>query len=103
MYRAIHYKDDLGTIALGDGEHPLLSEDIKFQHGPVGEVGLNGVQNEDVIELVVVRLMALNTKFPCRENILAITKLQEALFWLNERTRLRVEQGVEGQNEPHVS
>lgn len=76
---------------------------IQFQHGPVLENGVNGVQNEQVLELLAMRLRALNARFPCRENSLAITKIEEARLWLEERTRVRVDQGVEGKNEAHVS
>ena len=36
------------------------------------------------------------SKFACRENALAITKLQEALHWLEHRTKSREARGVEG-------
>lgn len=70
---------------------------IKFQDGPIVENGINGCQIEDVIDLVVERLAEFqNTGFECRENALAITKLEEARLWLNERTRKRIFRGVEG-------
>lgn len=56
----------------------------------------DGTTNEEVIEMLVDRLQYLQAKFPCRENAIAITKLDEALLWLNERTRKRQERGVEG-------
>ena len=99
---------DIGTISYavysadrsaGHGE----SLNIQFQHGPVSENGTNGVQNEEVLELLAMRLRALNKAFPCRENSIAITHIETALLWLRERTRVRVEQGVEGKNEAHVS
>lgn len=37
-------------------------------------------------------------KHPCRENSIAITKLEEALIWLDKRKKDRIERGVEGQN-----
>ncbi|MCG3184704.1 MAG: hypothetical protein ICCCNLDF_02832 [Planctomycetes bacterium] len=78
--------------------------EIHFQDGPVGEVGRNGCQNEEIIEDVLLhRLRGLQLRFPCRENALAITKLEEALLWLKRRTELRTQQGVEGKNEPHIS
>lgn len=80
-----------------------FTQEIQFQNGPIGENGVNGVQNEDVLKLLVVRLRALNSKFPCRENSIAITKIEEALLWLEHRTSIRREQGVEGKNEAHVS
>lgn len=40
-----------------------------------------------------------SSKFRCRENALAITKLEEALHWLEHRTRARVARGVDGTHE----
>ena len=41
-------------------------------------------------------IQELNNKFPCRENAMAITKLDEALMWLEARTKNRITRGVEG-------
>lgn len=88
----------------GKQEHPVaVFGTIKFQCGPVGEVGINGACIEDVIDVLVLRLNGFqNGQFKCRENALAITKLEEAAMWLSERTRKRVEQHVEGTNAPHA-
>ncbi len=75
---------------------------IDFQEGPVGEVGANGCQNEDIIEVLLHRLRGLQDRLSCRENALAITKLEEALMWLERRTGKRVAQGVEGTGKRHV-
>ena len=76
---------------------------IKFQEGPVEESGENGAQTEDVLEVLIERTKKFQEgKFSCRENALAITKMEEALLWFNERTRKRVDQGVEGHNIAHV-
>lgn len=75
---------------------------IKFQEGPIRENGVNGCQIEDVINVLVERLQGFQSgDYRCRENALAITKLEEARLWLNERTRKRLEQGVEGKNINH--
>jgi hypothetical protein len=75
--------------------------DIQFQNGPVAENGVNGCQIEDVINVLVERIQALNIEpFNCRENSLAITHLQEAQNWLYRRTRERQLRGVEGTNIP---
>jgi hypothetical protein len=37
-------------------------------------------------------------EFSCRENAIALTKIQEAMMWLQKRTRDRVARGVEGRN-----
>lgn len=43
-------------------------------------------------------LEGLNKKYPCRENDMAITKLDEALMCQEERTKDREQRGVEGTN-----
>lgn len=69
---------------------------FKVQDGPVKEVGVNGCQLTTLIETAKIMLEALNKKFPCRENSITITKLQEALMWQDERTSDRVRREVEG-------
>ena len=78
------------------GENLVLSE-IHFQEGPIKECGVNGVMNEDLLVMVVRRLEGFqNSEFKCRENAMAITKLEEALLWLHKRTMGRENRGVEG-------
>lgn len=70
---------------------------IYFQAGPIKENGVNGCHNEDLIAIVIDRLQCLNQgDFACRENSIAITKLEETLMWLRKRTDDRVKRGVEG-------
>lgn len=69
-----------------------------LQNGPIEEVGLNGCQVETIIEAGKIILASLNFKHPCRENSIAITKLEEALMWLDKRKKDRIERGVEGFN-----
>lgn len=93
-------KEDAGRIAYYDNGWKI-NQDIQFQHGPIGDNGINGIQNEELIELLIKRLRSLNVRLSCRENSLAITKLEEALLWLGQRTLIRQVQGVEGTNQPH--
>mgnify|MGYP006322045635 CR=1 FL=1 len=58
----------------------------------------NGTTNEEVLEMLIDRIEYLQAKFPCRENAIVITKLQESLMWLNKRTSDRLKRGVEGKN-----
>jgi len=74
---------------------------IQFQNGPVKEHGVNGVQLPQVLRICLARYQMLNKSFPCRENSIVITKLQEALMWDDERTAKRTRQGVEGYDRPH--
>ena len=77
-----------GGLSTGQGYH------ITWQNG-VQEP--NGAILEDVIATCVDRLQFFqDSKFSCRENALAITHLQEAMHWLNFRTRERQRRGVEG-------
>lgn len=70
---------------------------IHFQEGPIKEVGVNGCHNEDLLVIVLDRLQGFqNSDFKCRENDIAITKIEEALLWLNKRTRDREAKGIEG-------
>lgn len=71
--------------------------DIQFQKGPIKEAGVNGCHNEDLLVIVLDRLQGFQkSEFSCRENSIAITKIEEALLWLNKRTRDRQTRGVEG-------
>lgn len=79
-------------------EQGISIHELHFQDGVVPEVGRNGMQNEEVLEVLIDRMNWLNKQFPCRENSIVITKLDEALLWLNKRTADRVKRGVEGQH-----
>jgi hypothetical protein len=70
---------------------------IDFQEGPIKEYGINGVNNEDLILMVITRLQACqDSPYKCRENAMAITKLEECLMWLRKRTLDREVKGIEG-------
>ena len=73
---------------------------IYFQKGPIKEVGLNGITNESLLELVLHRLNAFqNGPFNCKENAIAADGVNTALEALYSRTRDRQTRGVEGKNE----
>ena len=73
---------------------------ISFQHGPVKEVGRNGLTNEVLLAIVMDRLAgAQEGPFRCRENACALTHIEEALHWLQQRTIDRQRRGVEGRNQ----
>lgn len=61
----------------------------------------NGTTNEEVLKVLINRMNYLQSKFPCRENAIVITKLEESLMWLEQRTRVRQSQNVEGQQLNH--
>lgn len=83
----------------GKGHSEVAIQRIHFQEGAIKEHGLNGVMNEDLIAMIICRLEHFNqTEFRCRENSMAITKLEEALLWLRKRTMGREKRGIEGTN-----
>lgn len=72
---------------------------VHFQKGPIKENGVNGCHQEDLIAICIDRLQHFQEgPFPCRENALALTKLEEALHWMNHRTSDRIRRDVEGTN-----
>ena len=72
---------------------------IHFQHGAVLANGVNGITNEALLAVLIHRTKVLNDRFPCRENSLAITKMEEALMWFDKRTADRKARNVEGKEE----
>lgn len=78
--------------------------DLQFQHNPITiDNPVNGMHNEDVINVLILRIEALNDRLPCVENEQAVKLLKGALSVLENRTRQRVEQQVEGTENPHRS
>lgn len=77
-------------------EHDELQE-IVFQHGTVPEFGVNGVTEGALLAIVADRLREHQSgAYSCRENALALTKIEEALHWMKSRTENRIARGVEG-------
>lgn len=73
---------------------------IEFQNGPINEVGVNGVTQEALLAIVIDRLRGFQSgEFKCRENAIALTHCEDALLWLQKRTRDRMARGVEGTNQ----
>jgi len=95
----VNWLDDEGRPAGGSVTACGLS--IQWQNGPLvsGEdrIAPNGAFVETVLTAALQRLQHYQDgKFNCRENAFAITKLEEALHWLNARTSRRLADGVEG-------
>lgn len=70
---------------------------IDFQDGPIKEAGVNGITHEVLLAIIIDRLRGFQSgPYKCRENAVALTKCEEALMWLQKRTRDRLARGVEG-------
>lgn len=94
-----HRLDENGNPA--GGHTTGIGLRIDWQNGPLAVDGErlvpNGAFVESVIDAALGRLRFYqDSKFSCRENACAITKLEEALHWLNHRTAARKARGVEG-------
>lgn len=87
-----------GTDAIVDQEYIK----IIFQHGSPREVGINGCRIEDVIEVLVQRLLDFQGRdMACEENAKALYHLEEAREALLLRRKRREQQGVLGLRAPH--
>lgn len=82
---------------LNNFEAPQAFQLLQFIEKDAGMNTLHdGTTNEEVLEMLIDRLRFLGEKLPCRENAIAITKLEEAQLWLLKRTADRRSRGVEG-------
>lgn len=82
------------------GDHPegaINPCDIRFQNGPIAEVGVNGVTQEALLAVLIDRLSGFQDgPYACEENKAALYHVREAQQWLHQRTKKRLERGVEG-------
>jgi hypothetical protein len=101
-----NFFDDDGNPAGGTVEGKGLS--VTFQDGPLGRPDENGVLPEsngayveDLLEGAMERLLFYQrSDFNCRENAIAITKIEEAQMWLLRRRTERESRKVQGTNNP---
>ena len=98
-YKAVNNTDEEGNPSGGSAEG--IGVKIEWQNGPLGRgeerKEPNGAFVETIIDIARQRIQYYqNSKFVCRENAIAITKLEEALLWLNKRTTDRETRDVEG-------
>lgn len=102
MIQAIDFenkKDSEGNPA--GGYVKAIGLEINWQNGPLGRGAdrqePNGAFVETVILSAIKRIEFYQQgQFKCRENACAITKLEEALHWLQSRTARRELEGSEG-------
>jgi hypothetical protein len=70
---------------------------LEFQHGPIAEVGTNGITHEVLLAILVDRVEGFQSgPYACEENALALEALKAAQAAFHSRTKKRVERGVEG-------
>ena len=90
-----------------DGSEALVQRpfiNIVFQHGHPNEVGNNGCRVEDVIDVLVDKLLDFQGRdLTCEENAEALEHLHFAREALIRRRRRREQQGVLNTQKPHES
>jgi len=70
---------------------------ILFQNGPIAEAGVNGLTHEALLAIVADRLRSFQKgPYACKANACALTHIEEAMHWLQQRTIERMRRGVEG-------
>jgi hypothetical protein len=98
QYNAPHHFEIVENMESQPPDQPdkLLCK-IDFQEGAIKDVGINGILDKDLIGVVLCRLQHFqNSSFATRENAIVITKLEEALMWMNKRNANRVMRDVQG-------
>ena len=91
---------DLSTNpSAGDGvlQNAATSTMVYFQNGPIPESGVNGLTHEALLAIVADRLRSFQKgPYSCKANACALTHIEEAQHWLQQRTIERMRRGVEG-------
>ena len=92
---------NLDNLDGGTQRLDFIKKELSQKQPPEGgvlETVQNGTTNEAVLAVLIDRMRFLNEKLPSRQGSIAITKLEEALMWLEHRTRERLQRRVEGTN-----
>lgn len=90
---SMHYLEYFKGNTRSSAQHQQLS----FQNGPIGEVGVNGITNEVLLAVVIDRLEGFqSSKWANHYNEHALSLIKAALQHLELRTKEREARGVEG-------
>lgn len=84
-----------GLYSVGIVEQDTRMLEVKFQRGPIGESGINGVQVEQLLAICLDRLQSFGNSRD-RDTNIALTHIEDALLRLDHRTMKREARGVEG-------
>lgn len=93
-----HFIESLGHEN-GKPKYAGSEQKIRFVQKDLDGTVIPGLQSEQLLLALIDRHKKLNTKFPSREGSLAITKMEEALHWLEARVKERTARGVMGKLE----
>jgi hypothetical protein len=102
VYGGAHFYEfnDCNGFNNGKVEYTEHTQCIQFIRKEDGGDIVEGVQSEQLLIALIDRHKKLNTRFPSREGALAITKMEEALHWLEARVKERINRDVMGELKP---
>lgn len=70
---------------------------LRFQNGPIGEAGVNGISQEALLAIVEDRLVGFQSgQYATADNAEALDHVRKAMECLHRRTKERMARGVEG-------
>ncbi len=98
-YGGAHYYGFNNCLGFNNGktEYTERFQYIQFIKKEEDGSMTEGLQSEQLLIALIDRHKKLNDKFPSREGALAITKMEEALHWLEARVKERINRGVMGE------
>ena len=96
-YALLQFKRDFSSPDDKEGTQ-RFQKIVFYKLNPDGSYE-NGTTLEEVISCAISRLVDLNSRFDCKENVDAIGHLKDAFRCLEARTEDRKARGVEGKHE----
>ena len=102
-YNALRKLNDSRTNGIDDNYKESIDGnvvlEVKFQTGGTATNEKNGIFIEDLLILASAKLTEYQNAFPCRENALALTAIEESILWLTARKAEREYRNVYGKEE----
>lgn len=104
-----HYQVPQYKIVTGSGiEETGQTIDLTFVRGSKVEeenktAPMEGTLHEHLVSVMIEDLKLKHTEFPSKETAMAITNLEQARHWMEEREKAREAAGVLGTYQPHKS
>lgn len=97
-YNGAHRYCFQNSLGFKDGKAEYIPSLQFIQFVQKNEDGtmIPGLQSEQLLLALIDRHKKLNNKFPSREGALAITKMEEAIHWLEARVKERMNRNVMG-------
>lgn len=81
----------------GFASHLVHHAVVLFQNGPINEFGVNGITHEALLAILADRLRSFQAgSFASDYNAAALAHIESAQGCLQDRTRSRMAQGIEG-------